>query len=348
MASVSDTTKDFVHIYRLEWWRVLAGFFSLIFMVIILGSPLFLLITSLSQMSSSDSAAGSVEFSLLCLLVPISALMSFLIIIYVTSFIGSLFSYIKTTPSGIEQRQWPYKHIRCNWSDVDRIGKYWLLYDTVYLKSFEIIGLSISLKMPFRLFRPSQNFMILTSYTGWANGQLANDLRQFAPQLFEPGSDHQASMLETPPHPSGLSQEERLLATLAHVSVLFSYIGIIVPIIIWATQKNKSSYIKFQALQALVWQAIMFMFNLIIMACIVCSSVLPILMMGPAQNETTPGFMIGFLVVMGSSLFLTIGSLFFIVYGIVGAVMTYQGKDFRYAIIANRLEKKGLGYTKQK
>jgi len=340
MSIASEPIKDFVHTYRIEWWRILAGIFSLAFMIVILGFPLVALIAISGQMFSSNSIPGSVGIGGLCFIIPIGALLGLLIILYVIAFIGSVFAYIKTTPSGIEQKQWPYKHIRCNWSDVDRIGKYRLFYDAIYLKSYEVIGLSISLKTPFRLFRPSQNIMMLTTYTGWAEGQLAKDLRQFAPQLFETGSADQALISKTPLQPSGLTQEERLFAALSHVSVLFSFIGIIVPIIIWATQKNKSSYIKFQALQALIWQAVMIVFNLIIMACMMSFSILPILMMSSSQNQPNPEFMIGFLVVMGSSLFLSIGSLSFVVYGLVGAVMTYHGKDFRYAIIGKRLEKR--------
>lgn len=33
-----------------------------------------------------------------------------------------------------------------------------------------------------------------------------------------------------------------------------------------------------------------------------------------------------------------IGGFFFIVHGIIGAVMAFQGKDFRYVIIGNRVE----------
>ncbi len=33
-------------------------------------------------------------------------------------------------------------------------------------------------------------------------------------------------------------------------------------------------------------------------------------------------------------------NLFFIIYGLIGAFMTYQGKDFRYIVIANILEKR--------
>jgi hypothetical protein len=40
-----------------------------------------------------------------------------------------------------------------------------------------------------------------------------------------------------------------------------------------------------------------------------------------------------------SVLVMTIGNLGFIIYGIIGAVTTYQGKDFRYIVIGNRINK---------
>jgi hypothetical protein len=43
------------------------------------------------------------------------------------------FSYIKISPSGIEQKNGYYKHIRCNWSDVDRLGKYLLFREKIFV-----------------------------------------------------------------------------------------------------------------------------------------------------------------------------------------------------------------------
>jgi hypothetical protein len=60
-----------------------------------------------------------------------------------------------------------------------------------------------------------------------------------------------------------------------------------------------------------------------------------------SQNEKLIGLSGGgiFIAMMISVFVMIIGNLGFIIYGIIGAVMTYQGKEFRYVIIGNRIDK---------
>ena len=53
-----------------------------------------------------------------------------------------------------------------------------------------------------------------------------------------------------------LSVENRLLAALAHGSVFAQGIGILVGVLVYITQREKSRYAAFQALQAAVFQLI--------------------------------------------------------------------------------------------
>ncbi len=43
------------------------------------------------------------------------------------------------------------------------------------------------------------------------------------------------------------TSEEKVLAALAHGSVLFAWFGPIAPTILWVTQRNKSKYVRFHA-----------------------------------------------------------------------------------------------------
>jgi uncharacterized Tic20 family protein len=54
-----------------------------------------------------------------------------------------------------------------------------------------------------------------------------------------------------------LSPNDKFMAALAHVSAVFSFMGVIAPIIIWTTQKDKSGFVAFQALQAIAYQLLM-------------------------------------------------------------------------------------------
>jgi uncharacterized Tic20 family protein len=52
------------------------------------------------------------------------------------------------------------------------------------------------------------------------------------------------------------NQNDKIMAALAHISALLPLMGVIAPIVIWATQKDKSEYVAFQALQAVVYQLV--------------------------------------------------------------------------------------------
>ncbi len=64
---------------------------------------------------------------------------------------------------------------------------------------------------------------------------------------------------------TGPNQEERIMAALSHGSVVLFGAGVIAAIVLWVTQKEKSAYVAFQALQATVYQMIGLVVGLIIM-----------------------------------------------------------------------------------
>ena len=75
---------------------------------------------------------------------------------------------------------------------------------------------------------------------------------------------------------------------------------------------------------------------------------IPVLLTTASQNERFVGFSGGgiFIAMMISIFLMIFGNIAFIIYGIIGAIRTYQGKDFRYVFIAHRIEKsKGANPT---
>src|SRR5512141_2065517 len=50
------------------------------------------------------------------------------------------------------------------------------------------------------------------------------------------------------------TQNDRIMAALAHATAILPVTGVIAPIVIWVTQKDKSEYVAFQALQAIAYQ----------------------------------------------------------------------------------------------
>jgi uncharacterized Tic20 family protein len=56
------------------------------------------------------------------------------------------------------------------------------------------------------------------------------------------------------------TQDDRIMAALSHITVILPFFGVVAPIIIWVTQKEKSQYVAFQALQALAYQLSLIVF----------------------------------------------------------------------------------------
>jgi uncharacterized Tic20 family protein len=149
------------------------------------------------------------------------------------------------------------------------------------------------------------------------------------------------------------AQDERVMAALAHASVILPIWGTIGAIVIWATQKDKSPFVRFQALQGAAYQLTMILCGFLCFACYMCSFVgmilgtfllLPIGVFaaeGASEAEGIIGVLLGMLPTFFPfcifGLIILVG-LVFVLYGLYGAVRVLQGDDFRYAIIGRRLE----------
>ena len=136
------------------------------------------------------------------------------------------------------------------------------------------------------------------------------------------------------------SQDERIMAALSHGAVLIPIWGIVIAVIVWITQKDKSKYTAFQSLQALVYQLFIPLVWFLGMGCYMLSffaSFLTIPIAGSSSSNWPFGLMM--LVPFATLFTVLIGELAFIVFGLVGAVMVLRGKDFRYIILGRLLER---------
>ncbi|MBI5954572.1 MAG: DUF4870 domain-containing protein [Chloroflexi bacterium] len=139
------------------------------------------------------------------------------------------------------------------------------------------------------------------------------------------------------------TSDEKIFATLAHVSVLFSFLGPVGPTLIWVSQRDKSKYVRFHALQAMGYQAFAFWGWMVGVFIAVFGSILfaiGMAVMLDIDPSETPAFPLLMQVVMMFALFGMWG-LFFLG-GIVGAAFCLLGRDFRYPIIGSWLRKKLL------
>jgi len=134
------------------------------------------------------------------------------------------------------------------------------------------------------------------------------------------------------------------MAGLSHVSAILPFMGVIAPIVIWVTQKEKSKYVYSQALQALAFQLSMILAWFIGMGCyfvsIFSTFITAILTTSSSATQSDqPLFILTFLIPMLVFVLISVGGFAFIVYGMVGAVMAFQGKPFRYILIGKWVER---------
>jgi len=134
-----------------------------------------------------------------------------------------------------------------------------------------------------------------------------------------------------------LNSDEKLMSMLSHLSIIIPNIGVIAPIVIWITQKDKSKFVRFNAIQAILFQLIFF---ILIMVSIFVGIIL--MFISIPFLEADPGGAPGalFWVSMGiMNLYFPLW-LFFSIYAIVGGIKSFKGKAFKYLIIGRLIEKR--------
>ncbi len=137
--------------------------------------------------------------------------------------------------------------------------------------------------------------------------------------------------------------ESRLLAALAHASVVAQGVGILVGVVVYVTQRDKSRFAAFQALQAAVYQLL----NLIIImglwlvwGVFYGLSMIPLIQQAEANPDAAPPAI--FWISLVSMVIPLIYMLLIALYGLWAGLRTWQGHDFRYLLIGPWLEKSGL------
>ena len=122
-----------------------------------------------------------------------------------------------------------------------------------------------------------------------------------------------------------INSDNKLMSLISHLAV------------IWITQKDKSKFVRFNAIQAIFFQLVFF---ILIMLSIFVGLILMFVSI-PLMNASPngePGVL--FWVSMGiMNLYFPLW-FFFSIYAIVAAVKSHKGKIFRYLIIGKIIEKR--------
>lgn len=144
------------------------------------------------------------------------------------------------------------------------------------------------------------------------------------------------------------TQNERLLSGAAHASVILGFFtnflgGVVAAGLIWLAQREKSRWVAFQALQALVYQLIGLGVGIVVFGCwflFYMASLVPLISQaGRYQDAPPPIFWVG----LGSICIPFLVMALWVLYGLYGALRAYSGADFRYIIIGDWLARRSGG-----
>ncbi len=130
--------------------------------------------------------------------------------------------------------------------------------------------------------------------------------------------------------PETRSRDECLMASISHASVVVFGPGILVGVLIWLTQKEKSSFASRQGLQAALYQLLGMIVSMalwVVWGIFYAITWIP-LIQNPEQFEAAPPpiFWIG----MASMVVPLVIMLAWALYGLWGALRSLRGHDFRY------------------
>jgi uncharacterized Tic20 family protein len=133
----------------------------------------------------------------------------------------------------------------------------------------------------------------------------------------------------------------------AHATIIWPTFGLIGPLVIWGTQREKSPFLAFQALQAAAYQFLLLIGGLLAGALYMCSFLsMPITALLSAGFEEGAAIclpFLGFSCTFGILFLLMLAWLAYVGYGLFAALSVLQGNEFRYAFLGPRLE----GYLEQ-
>ena len=131
-----------------------------------------------------------------------------------------------------------------------------------------------------------------------------------------------------PPAPQPLStNEEQTWAMLAHLSIFANlvtgFLGPLIALVIYLIYKDRSRYVAYQSMQALVFQLVFWVGAGIIAVILwlIGSLLLALLCLG--------------CLVMPPALFFSLLPIAALVYGVIAAIQCSQGEDFKYWLIGD-------------
>jgi uncharacterized Tic20 family protein len=137
--------------------------------------------------------------------------------------------------------------------------------------------------------------------------------------------------------------EDRLVAALCHLGAFVPFFGMLAALIIWLTQKARSRWLGFQALQALLFQGIAFgLYYLagVMMAAAYFAFIMPLIVFSETGwGDRVPYLLVPFFFVFFGMILLMLAATFgYYLLAVLAGVNTLRGKDYRYPLIGKLTE----------
>lgn len=136
------------------------------------------------------------------------------------------------------------------------------------------------------------------------------------------------------------TSDEKVMAALSHGSIFLAFVGPVVPLGIWMSQRKKSKYVCFHALQAMGYQVLMFWLYIVVTLVIAVLGACLLLPFSFFLMQDSDSAILGplvFDVILFLGMFGSLGVLFLT--AIFGAVSCLLGREFRYPLIGKWLER---------
>lgn len=140
------------------------------------------------------------------------------------------------------------------------------------------------------------------------------------------------------------TSDESLMAAISH------FLGFLVALIVWATQKDKSRFVRFQSIQAMAFDLVVSVFVLLVVGgllvlvfVLIAFGIGDLAILG-SHNNPTAGPVRAFIALMAALPFLVtctlipMAAIIFIA-RLIATLETFQGKDFRYPWLGNLIER---------
>src|SRR4030042_4711528 len=144
--------------------------------------------------------------------------------------------------------------------------------------------------------------------------------------------------------PLAPTTDEGLMAAISH------FFGLLVALIVWATQKEKSRFVRFQAIQAMAFDVVISVIIFITIGCmmvlmfgVMALGVGGIAFFGSQKNPT--GDPVGIFIAMMTAVPFLIPCIILPLMGIIfiarliAPIQTFQGKDFHYPWLGALIER---------